>query len=189
MEEPPLVRENSFTHLYTLKIGRNNTFEVHVDKELELKGNLLETFKPKVNPPKMIDDPSDKKPSTWVDDPLMDDPNAVKPEKWDESQPEFIPDPNDKIPDNWLENESLYIPDPHASIPADWDSDFDGEWVAPTIPNPKCQEFSNCGRWSPRLIKNPNYFGKWKPSKIQNPNYIGIYSFLIFLKFYLFFFF
>jgi hypothetical protein len=31
-------------------------------------GSLLENFKPPVNPPKMIDDPEDKKPADWVDE-------------------------------------------------------------------------------------------------------------------------
>ena len=28
-----------------------------------------------------------------------------------------------------------------------WDDEEDGDWVAPTVPNPKCDEVSGCGKW------------------------------------------
>ena len=43
-------------------------------------------------------------------------------------------------PEGWLDDEEELIPDPSADRPADWDDDMDGEWEAPKIDNPKCQE-------------------------------------------------
>lgn len=41
-------------------------------------GSLLEDFTPPVNPSKEIDDPTDSKPSTWVDEKKIPDPEAKK---------------------------------------------------------------------------------------------------------------
>jgi calnexin len=70
------------THLYTAVIGVDNSVKILVDNVVKKEGSLLsETdFKPPVNPPKTIDDPSDKKPADWVDEPKMDDPASAKPE-------------------------------------------------------------------------------------------------------------
>ena len=81
------VYADSSTHLYTLLVRSDNTFEIFVDKELVKSGNLLQDMEPAVNPPAMIDDPTDKKPVDWVDEARIPDPTASKPEDWDESQP------------------------------------------------------------------------------------------------------
>ena len=47
--------------------------------------------------PQEIDDPDDKKPSDWVDDPMMDDKDDKKPDDWD--QPKQIADEKAKKPD------------------------------------------------------------------------------------------
>ncbi|XP_044326758.1 calreticulin isoform X2 [Triticum aestivum] len=56
------------------------------------------------------------------------------------------------------------IKDPEAKKPEDWDDEEDGEWTAPTIPNPEYK-----GPWKQKKIKNPNYQGKWKAPMIANP--------------------
>ncbi|XP_050381326.1 calreticulin isoform X2 [Argentina anserina] len=58
------------------------------------------------------------------------------------------------------------IKDPEAKKPEDWDDEEDGEWTAPTIPNPEYK-----GEWKPKKIKNPNYKGKWKAPMIDNPKF------------------
>ncbi|XP_020867894.1 calreticulin-2 isoform X2 [Arabidopsis lyrata subsp. lyrata] len=58
------------------------------------------------------------------------------------------------------------IKDPSAKKPEDWDDEEDGEWTAPTIPNPEYM-----GEWKPKQIKNPNYKGKWKAPVIDNPDF------------------
>ncbi len=88
------------THLYTLVIRGDNSFEIFVDMESKKKGSLLEVsienirscystydedfifqdMQPPVNPPKEIDDPKDFKPKNWVDEEMMDDPAASKPD-------------------------------------------------------------------------------------------------------------
>uniref|UniRef100_A0A804Q5J6 Calreticulin n=1 Tax=Zea mays TaxID=4577 RepID=A0A804Q5J6_MAIZE len=58
------------------------------------------------------------------------------------------------------------IKDPEAKKPEDWDDEEDGEWTAPTIPNPEYK-----GPWKQKKIKNPNYQGKWKAPMIDNPDF------------------
>lgn len=56
----------------------NNTYNVLVNGVSDKDGSLLEDFEPPVNPSKEIDDPKDKKPSTWVDEKQIPDPAATK---------------------------------------------------------------------------------------------------------------
>lgn len=74
-------------------------------------------FKPPVNPPKLVDDPTDSKPSDWVDESKMDDPAATKPQDWDEDAPLRIPDPKATKPVNWLDDAPKKVPDGSAVTP------------------------------------------------------------------------
>lgn len=70
-------KDDEFTHLYTLIVNPDNTFEVRIDNEkvesglLELNWDFL--------PPKRIPDPNAKKPEDWVDQDKIDDPTDTKP--------------------------------------------------------------------------------------------------------------
>lgn len=65
------------------------------------------------------------------------------------------------------------IPDPKAKKPADWDTEIDGDWEAPLVPNPICEKAVGCGLWKAPLVSNPKYRGKWRAPLIDNPNYQG----------------
>lgn len=136
-------KDDQFTHVYTLVVRPDNTYEVLIDTESAQKGTLEEDWD--FLPPKMVNDPDAKKPEDWDDNPKIDDPEDAKPEDWD--QPE-------------------YIPDPDADKPEDWDDDTDGEWEPPMIPNPEYK-----GEWKPKQIDNPNYKGEWVHPQIPNPEY------------------
>ena len=73
---------DKLTHLYTAIVGTDNTVKILVDNEEKKSASLLSDtdFKPPVNPEKQIDDPEDKKPDDWVDEPKMDEPGAKKPD-------------------------------------------------------------------------------------------------------------
>ncbi|TFK70453.1 Calreticulin-domain-containing protein [Pluteus cervinus] len=176
------------TNLYTLVVHPNNTYAVSFNGEVDNTGSLLEDFDPAVNPPKEIDDPEDKKPSDWVDEKKITDPDATKPEDWDEDAPYEIPDEEATKPVAWLDNEPKTIPDPDATKPEEWDDEEDGDWIPPTITNPKCipalltPQLNACaspnkanpdykGKWYAPLIDNPAYKGEWAPRKIPNPNF------------------
>ena len=72
-----------------------------------------------------------------------------------------------------------------AEKPEEWDDEEDGDWIAPTVRNSKCDEAPGCGEWKrpfkanpaykgkwyAPMIDNPAYKGEWAPSKIPNPNY------------------
>ncbi|XP_062509409.1 calreticulin-like [Corticium candelabrum] len=136
-------KDDALTHLYTLILKPDNTYEVKIDNEKVESGSLEDDWG--FLPPKEIPDPDAKKPEDWDDKPKIDDPEDKKPEDWDKPQ---------------------HIPDPDAKKPEDWDDDLDGEWEPPQIDNPDYK-----GEWKPRQIDNPNYKGEWVHPKIQNPEY------------------
>lgn len=93
----------------------NNTYDVRFNGESYNLGNLLEDFKPPVNPEKEIDDPEDSKPEDWVDAKRIPDPDAKKPDDWDEEAPYEIEDLEAEKPEGWLDDELETIPDPGMS--------------------------------------------------------------------------
>jgi len=144
---------DTFTHTYTLIVHPDQTYSVLIDNVEKQSGNLVEDWD--FLPPKTIKDPNISKPSDWVDDAKIADPTAVKPAGWDD------------IPE--------YISDPSATVPEDWDTELDGDWEPPIIPNPDYQ-----GEWKAPLISNPDYKGPWIHPLIDNPEYHEdkeIYSF------------
>lgn len=143
-KKEPRYPDDKLTHVYTLVVKPTNKYELYIDQELKESGNLEDDWK--FLKPKEIDDPNDKKPSDWVDEAQIADPDDKKPADWD--------------------NEAAEIKDPDAKKPDDWDDEEDGEWEAPTVPNPKHK-----GEWRAKMIPNPAYKGEWKPKQIANPAY------------------
>jgi len=144
---------DKLTHLYTAIVFPNQTYEVRIDNEKKESGNLLDDWA--FLPSKEINDPSAKKPEDWVDQREIPDPEAKKPEGWDDIPKEIV--------------------DPEAKKPEDWDDELDGQWEAPTLPNP---EFK--GEWVSPMIPNPAYKGEWVHPQIPNPEYSSddsIYAF------------
>merc|ERR1711871_452710 len=138
------AEKDTLSHLYTLIVKPDNTYEVQIDMGKVADGSLEEGW-PFLEP-KEIRDPDEKKPEDWVDEEMMDDPEDKKPEGYDD------------IP--------AKIADPKATKPDDWDDEDEGEWEAPMIDNPDYK-----GPWSAKRIKNPKYVGVWKPKQVDNPNY------------------
>jgi len=143
-KKEPRAPDDKLNHVYTVAVHPDNTYEFYLDGEKKESGKLDEDWS--FLKPKEIDDPSDKKPADWVDDSQMDDPDDKKPGDWDD--------------------EPATTNDPDAKKPEDWDEGEDGEWEAPTIPNPKHK-----GDWHPKRIANTAYKGVWKAKQIANPEY------------------
>ncbi|KAL3924090.1 MAG: hypothetical protein SGILL_001256, partial [Bacillariaceae sp.] len=135
---------DDLTHLYTLVLNPDNTFQVLIDNKSVRKGALDAEFD--FLPPKQIEDPDASKPADWVDDARIVDPEEKKPDGWDDIPAE--------------------LPDPDAKKPDDWDDEDDGEWEAPMIDNPDYK-----GEWKPKMIDNPDYKGEWEHPMIDNPEY------------------
>ena len=133
--------KNKFTHLYTLQLKADGTYEVWFDEVSKASGVILEDWP---FPAAQIDDPKDAKPSDWVEEQIMPDPADVKPEGWDD------------IPEQ--------IPDPDAEKPEDWSDQDDGEWEPPMITNVAYK-----GEWKQKQIVNPDYVGEWSAAQIDNP--------------------
>merc|ERR1712127_46472 len=121
--------KNEFTHLYTLHIKPDGTYEIFFDLESKAAGKMVEDWG---FPKETIDDPADVKPDSWVDETEIDDPDDKKPAGYDD------------IP--------AQIADPDATKPEDWDDEDDGEWEPPLIDNP---EFK--GEFMAKKIENPAY--------------------------------
>ncbi|CAG5882137.1 unnamed protein product [Menidia menidia] len=164
------------THLYTLVLNPDNSYEMLIDQASVSRGSLLSDVVPPVNPPKEIDDPHDSKPEDWDERAKIPDPEAAKPEDWDEDAPAKIEDPDALKPEGWLDDEPEFVPDPNAEKPEDWDEEMDGEWEAPQVPNPACETAPGCGVWKRPMINNPLYKGKWKAPLVDNPNYQGVWK-------------
>jgi len=137
------VKNDNLSHLYTLVLRPNNTYEVQIDQKTVADGSLYDDWN--FLPPKQIKDPSQSKPKDWVDAKEIDD-------------------PEDKKPESWVEEKQ--IPDPNASKPDDWDEEEDGEWTPPMIDNPDYK-----GEWKAKRIPNPDYKGEWVHPMIDNPDY------------------
>ena len=67
--------KNEFTHLYTLIVKPDGTYDIQFDGVSKAKGTLLEGW---AFPSKTIDDPTDIKPADWVDEAKIVDPTATK---------------------------------------------------------------------------------------------------------------
>lgn len=66
------------THLYTLIVKSDSSYEVRIDNEKVESGQLEEDWD--FLPPKKIKDPEAKKPEDWDDKKQIDDPEDKKPE-------------------------------------------------------------------------------------------------------------
>ena len=71
-------KDDEFTHLYTLIVRPDNTYEVKIDNEKAESGSLEDDWD--FLPPKTIPDPEAKKPEDWDDRAKIDDPDDMKPE-------------------------------------------------------------------------------------------------------------
>jgi len=135
---------DELSHMYTLIVKPDRTYEVLIDNKKVDGGDLTEDFD--FLKPKQIRDPALSKPEDWVDESEIDDPEDTKPDGYDDI-PKQIQDPDAKKPD-------------------DWDEESDGEWEAPMIDNPDFK-----GEWKAKRIPNPEYKGKWEAPLIDNPEF------------------
>uniref|UniRef100_A0A2P2HW72 Calreticulin n=1 Tax=Hirondellea gigas TaxID=1518452 RepID=A0A2P2HW72_9CRUS len=136
-------KDDVYSHLYTLIVNPDNTYEVKIDNEKVESGSL--------------EDDWDFLPTKEIKDP-----EASKPEDWDDRA--TIPDPDDAKPEDWEQPE--HIADPDATKPEDWDDEMDGEWEPPMIDNPEYK-----GEWKPKQIDNTDYKGAWIHPMVANPEY------------------
>ena len=135
---------DQLSHLYTLHIKSDDTFEVSIDGKTVREGSLESEFA--FLPLATIPDPSQSKPLDWVDGKTIPDPTAVKPDGYDDLPPT--------------------IPSTTAYKPEDWNEEDDGTWEAPQVPNPAFK-----GPWVAKTIPNPDYKGPWVHPTVANPAY------------------
>merc|ERR1712169_90764 len=135
---------DELSHLYTLIVNPDNTYEVKIDGESKQTGSLTEDWD--MIPPKEIDDPEDEKPDDWDDEPeTIADPDAEQPDDWDT-----------ELDGDW---EAPMIPNPK----------YKGEWSPKKIPNPDYK-----GPWVHPQVPNPDYFEDDKLYSYKSNKFIGI---------------
>nr|3RG0_A Chain A, Calreticulin [Mus musculus] len=111
-------KDDEFTHLYTLIVRPDNTYEVKIDNSQVESGSLEDDWD--FLPPKKIKDPDAAKPEDWDERAKIDDPTDSKPEDWDkggsggEWKPRQIDNP-----------------------------DYKGTWIHPEIDNPEYSPDAN----------------------------------------------
>merc|ERR1712023_146850 len=109
------AESDTLSHLYTLIVNPDGTYEVQIDMNKVDSGKLEDGWD--FLEPKQIRDPDEKKPADWVDEAEID--------------------PEDKKPEGYYDIKAK-IADPKAKKPDDWDDESDGTWEAPQIDNPAC---------------------------------------------------
>ena len=139
-----MCETDQLSHVYTLILHPDQTYEVRIDGVKKESGSLLEDWD--FLPAKKIKDPSLSKPKDWVDQAQIDDPTDSKPADWEDQPKQIV--------------------DSAATKPDDWDDEADGEWEAPLIDNPAYK-----GEWKAKRIPNPDYKGPWVHPEIDNPDY------------------
>lgn len=72
------LQDDEYSHLYTLIVNPDNTYEVKIDNKKVESGNLEDDWD--LLPPKKIKDPEAKKPEDWDDREKIPDPDDKKPE-------------------------------------------------------------------------------------------------------------
>ncbi|GFR80454.1 calreticulin [Elysia marginata] len=126
-------KDDVYSHLYTLIVRPDNTYEVKIDNEKVESGELEADWD--FLPPKKIPD--------------------TKPEDWD--KPEHIPDPEAKKPDDWDDEMDGEWEPPMIDNPdykGEWkpkkidNPDYKGKWVHPEIDNPEYEADANLYRYS-----------------------------------------
>lgn len=73
-----VIQDDEYSHLYTLIVNPDNTYEVKIDNKKVESGSLEEDWD--FLPPKKIKDPEAKKPEDWDEREKIDDPDDKKPE-------------------------------------------------------------------------------------------------------------
>merc|ERR1712050_445352 len=121
-------KDDVFTHLYTLIVNSDNTYEVKIDNEKFESGDLESDWE--FLPAKKIPDPEDKKPADWDKPEHIPDPEAKKPDDWDDEMDGEWEPPMIDNPDYKGEWKAKQIPNPQ----------YKGKWVHPEINNPDYKE-------------------------------------------------
>ncbi|KFU89719.1 Calreticulin, partial [Chaetura pelagica] len=157
IKKPIRCKVDGYTHLYTLIIRPDQTYEVKIDNEMVASGNLEDYFD--FLPLRKMNDPSVRKPTDWD--------NQVQ-----------IDDPNDK---DW--DEPAHTMDTSAENPGDWHDAVNGEWLYPVAKNPQYRgewkprqidSPNSRGVWPHPQIDNPNYSPDLSVCSYENIGIIGL---------------
>merc|ERR1712121_366762 len=129
-------KDDEMTHLYTLILNPDNTYEVRIDGEKVESGELEADWD--FLAPKKIKDPEAKKPEDWDEREKIDDPDAKKPDDWDDEMDGEWEPPMIDNPDYKGEWKPSQIDNPA----------YKGKWVHPEIDNPEYEADTDLYKFS-----------------------------------------
>jgi hypothetical protein len=140
--DPPSAPRDRFNHLYTLIVRPDSSFVVMLDRAAERSASLLTDF---ATPAEI--DPED--PFDWYEDAatLITDPNMLEP------------------PDFYVDSGS------YDEMPDDWSNEVDGEWTPPLVPKAKSEV--GRGEYVLPTMPNPKYKGESQPPIVPESRYRG----------------
>jgi hypothetical protein len=167
----PLSRAQ--THLYKFVLLPESKLTIQIDDAEPASYSLLTDFEPAVNPPALIDDPTETKPADWVDARMVADPAATKPEDWDEDAPYMIADPKVRFrararcelrrhePSPLITSPRPPAPAPaslalaQVTKPEGWHDDAPERIADPSASRPADWDTDEDGEWEAPLVANP----------------------------------
>uniref|UniRef100_A0A8C8CRW5 Calreticulin n=1 Tax=Oncorhynchus tshawytscha TaxID=74940 RepID=A0A8C8CRW5_ONCTS len=131
-------KDDEYTHLYTLILNPDNTYEVKIDNKKVESGSLEEDWD--ILPPKKVKDPEAVKPDDWDERERVEDPEDKKPE------PPMVSNPDYKASVSWPythDRTTFCFLIETSSMTGEWkprkidNPDYKGKWVHPEIDNPE----------------------------------------------------
>ncbi|XP_072457360.1 calreticulin-3 isoform X2 [Notamacropus eugenii] len=141
-KKPIRCKVDGFTHLYTLTLRPDLTYEVKIDTDIIESGNIEEDWN--LGELRKMEKSSLKMPKNWDKLAQDDKPSDVPSQGWDK-----------------------HFLDASANKPSDWNSELDGEWQPSLIQKPKYKN----GLKSENM-DNSDYKDVWLHQKIENPGYL-----------------
>ncbi|XP_020825094.1 calreticulin-3 isoform X2 [Phascolarctos cinereus] len=141
-KKPIRCKVDGFTHLYTLTLRPDLTYEVQIDTDIIESGNIEEDWN--LEELRKMEKSALKMPKNWDKLSQNDKPSDVPSQDWDK-----------------------HFLDASANKPSDWNSELDGEWQPSLIQKPKYKD----GLKSEN-VDNSDYKDVWLHQKIENPGYL-----------------
>ncbi|XP_031803829.1 calreticulin-3 isoform X1 [Sarcophilus harrisii] len=155
-KKPIRCKVDGFTHLYTLTLRPDLTYEVKIDTDIIESGNIEEDWNLRLR--------------------KLEKSAMKMPKNWEKSQ-------NDKLSDVPSQDWDKHFLDASANKPSDWNSELDGEWQPSVIQQTKykhglkSQNMDNSDYkdvWLHQKIESSGYLQDFELSEYENIGVIGL---------------
>ncbi|XP_044514509.1 calreticulin-3, partial [Gracilinanus agilis] len=154
-KKPIRCKVDGFTHLYTLTLRPDLTYEVKIDTDIIESGSIEEDWN--LQKIRRMEKSALKMPENWDKLSQNDKPSDVPSQDWDK-----------------------HILDASANKPSDWNSELDGEWQPSVIQKPKHKDGLKLDNsdykdvWLHKKIENPGYLQDFEFLEYEDIGVIGL---------------